>query len=69
MKIWVLTFTVNEYNQHGEYFMSVYKDKPSESQLRSEGLSSKEVINILKYGETTDDYTMHEYQLTEEELK
>jgi hypothetical protein len=29
MKVWILTYEVNEYDQHGEYFSGVWADKPS----------------------------------------
>lgn len=33
MKVWVLTFAVNEYDQQGEYFEAVYGQKPTVEQL------------------------------------
>lgn len=29
MKVWVLTSEVNDYDQHGDYFLAVFKNKPS----------------------------------------
>lgn len=33
MEVWVLTYEVNEYDQHGEYFAAVFKEKPTPEQL------------------------------------
>lgn len=32
-KVWVLVSTVNDYNQHGEYFEAAFNSKPSIEQL------------------------------------
>ena len=31
--VWVLTYEVNDYNQHGYYFEAVFKEKPTLEQL------------------------------------
>ena len=31
--MWVLTFTVNDYNQYGEYFLDCWNEKPTLTQL------------------------------------
>lgn len=33
MKVWILTEERNEYDQYGEYFIAVFKDKPTLVQL------------------------------------
>jgi hypothetical protein len=33
---WVLTYEVNDYDQHGEYFLMCWPYKPSDEQLRAE---------------------------------
>lgn len=33
-KIWVLLESYNDYNQHGEYFVTAWTQKPSAEQLR-----------------------------------
>lgn len=33
--MWVVTREINEYNQEGDYFVSVYTEKPSFSQLKA----------------------------------
>ncbi len=32
--VWVLTEEYNEYDQHGEYFLAVFKDEPTEKDLK-----------------------------------
>lgn len=32
-KVWVLTFEVNDYDQHGEYFLAVFGEKPDSEKL------------------------------------
>ncbi len=32
-KVWVLTYEVNDHDQHGEYFVAVFADKPTIEQL------------------------------------
>lgn len=31
-KVWVVTEGVNDYNQYGDYFVQVYKEKPTKEQ-------------------------------------
>ena len=33
MKVWVLTYEINEYDQDGEYFLAVFENKPTEDIL------------------------------------
>lgn len=33
MNVWILTSEYNEYDQHGEYFLAVFKSKPTIEQL------------------------------------
>lgn len=33
MKVWVLTSCYNDYDQHGDYFEAVFKNKPSIEEL------------------------------------
>jgi len=33
MEVWVLTSSVNDYNQHGDYFEGVFFEKPSAKEL------------------------------------
>lgn len=36
MKIWILTSEYNDYDQHGEYFINAYKEKPTLDVLSKE---------------------------------
>lgn len=45
--MWVVTKEYNDYNQHGEYFVAVYKDKPTFQQLK-ETLQSEDDVTIGK---------------------
>ena len=46
MKVWVLTSEYNEYDQHGEYFLAVFKNKPSRERL-SDIVRDDEVVDHL----------------------
>lgn len=35
MEVWVLTEEVNDYNQYGEYFLAVFREKPTLEELMS----------------------------------
>lgn len=59
--VWILTREENQYDQYGEYFVAVFKDKPSESQLTeiltkygvdsySEGTVSEIDVRLLSQG-------------------
>ena len=32
-KAWLLTYEVNDYNQHGEYFLAIFDTKPDHQRL------------------------------------
>lgn len=36
MKVWILTSEYNDYDQHGEYFINAYKEKPTFEDLAKE---------------------------------
>lgn len=38
MKVWVLTYEVNEYDQEGDYFLGVFADKPTKEQMIGAGV-------------------------------
>lgn len=48
--VWVLTYEVNDYNQHGEYFESVFQDKPTLEQLISLGIPEDYAQSCLDTG-------------------
>lgn len=70
--VWVLTSEVNDYNQYGEYFEAVFKDKPTLEQLKELGLPENYAQSCLDDGgerllpTTGADVWWH---LREEELK
>lgn len=35
MSIWVLTKEYNDYNQHGEYYVAAFKEKPSTEMIKT----------------------------------
>lgn len=51
-KVWVLTFEVNDYDQHGEYFVDVFAEKPTIEQIidSTKGYHpSHDVAELLKF--------------------
>lgn len=72
MKVWLLTSEYNAYDQYGEYFEAVFKDKPTAealSEIVGRQPDSESVENLLKRG-TDYEYGAHAwYKLREEELK
>ena len=48
--VYVLTREINEYDQDGEYFVEVFLDKPSRSQLISCGVPEYRLDHVLKGG-------------------
>ena len=57
MKAWILTVTYNDYDQHGDYFVAWWKDKPSLEELKqsTEGFSDNELKHVLQGGGRIDD--------------
>lgn len=49
-KVWVLTRSYNDYNQHGDYFLAVFKDKPTEAQLKEYGVAEGDLQHVLSGG-------------------
>lgn len=67
MKVWVLTSEYNEYDQHGNYFIAVFKSKPSAEQL-SQFVDSPEAIDhLINNGGGRVDYEDMWYNLDEED--
>ena len=65
---WVLTFECNDYDQHGEYFEAVFKNKPSVQQLIDQGVAESEVELTLQGGGRREDEGLW-YNLKEVKLK
>lgn len=57
-KVWVLTYEVNDYDQHGEYFLAVFEKKPTYEQVvdflsdnyRNVGTLVKAVFRLVDSG-------------------
>lgn len=69
MKIWILTCEYNEYDQYGEYFCEVYKDKPTHQQLTSAGVETKFLRTTLNNTGRTFDTRNRLFRLREVETK
>lgn len=53
--VWILTFSMNDYNQHGNYFVDVYDTKPLvENLMYSAKLSKSEAEELLNNGVVQD---------------
>lgn len=60
MSIWILSKEYNDYNQHGEYFLEIYKEKPTIEQLAKtlnmevDEFTSETLSHILRGGGRRD---------------
>jgi hypothetical protein len=69
MKVWILTSEYNEYNQYDEYFLAVYKNKPTREQIQKQvNVSEDEAVHILAGGGRRAGEG-HWYNLNEEDAK
>lgn len=50
MTIWVLTREVNDYDQHGEYFVDAWLDKPTHQTLTLCGVPQNRLRHVLNGG-------------------
>ena len=66
--VWVLTSEYNDYDQHGEYFEAVFKNKPTAQQLIGQGVAESEAEWVLQGGGRRE-YEDLWYNLNEVELK
>lgn len=57
----------NDYDQHGEYFVAAFVNKPTKEQLNSYGVEDSSVEHVLKGGGRIDCeyswYVLREYEL------
>ena len=68
MKVWILTSEYNDYDQHGEYFIEVFKNKPTQAQLEALGMDAAEAAHVLSgAGRRGSEHQW--YQLREETAK
>ena len=56
--VWVVTASYNDYDQHGEYFLTFYFDKPTEAQLKKSFPEWGESVieALLAKGQRNDGY-------------
>jgi hypothetical protein len=54
MKVWVLTEEHNLYDQCGEYFLAVFKHKPTHQQLTEFSVPSNRLKHVLDGGGRKD---------------
>ena len=47
---WVLTKEYNEYDQYGEYFVAIFKDKPHHTELTKLEVPTNRLRHVLKGG-------------------
>lgn len=66
--VWILTEEFNDYDQHGEYFVAVFGNKPTHSQLTEAGVERTSLHHVLKGGGRKDSENQW-WHLKEEDLK
>ena len=54
--VWILTTEHNDYDQHGEYFVEVFKECPTLDQLRFAGVEGDSLSHVKQGGGRTDKY-------------
>ena len=59
-KLYVLTSTVNDYNQYGEYFIACWLEKPTFEKLKSIISYDHLIDELLEKGEV-EEYILSEY--------
>ena len=73
--VWVLKSAYNDYDQHGEYFIAVFRNLPTLEQLAKETETSLETIHgleameRLQRGGGRENYEYQWYILEKEELE
>lgn len=48
--LWVLTYRVNDYDQHGEYFQAAWPNEVTAGQLQEAGVPAALVEHVLRGG-------------------
>lgn len=54
ISIWTLTFEVNDYDQHGEYFVDTWLQKPTHKMLFELGVPRNRLRHVLNGGGRKD---------------
>ena len=47
--VWILTVEYNDYDQYGEYFVAVFKDKPTAQTLMELNVPTNRLRGVLDY--------------------
>lgn len=55
MKLWLLTVEYNDYDQHGEYFVDLYLNKPTHQDLTKHKVPTNLLCHVLNGGGLIDD--------------
>ena len=63
--MWVLTTEFNDYDQHGEYFMAAFIEKPTFKQLKSITEQTDVIVGKLTRGGGRHHYEYQWYNLHE----
>lgn len=66
-KVWILTEEYNEYDQHGEYYIAVFKNRPTVEQLMNLEMSEQTALHVQNGGGRIK-YEHQWYNLREEEI-
>jgi hypothetical protein len=63
-KIWVLTEAYNEYDQHGDYLLCAWRDKPTPEQVsKALNITQDGAVDLIKTGGGRDGVEHHWYYL------
>ena len=68
MKVWILTYEVNDYDQCGEYFIEAYAERPTFAQLIAEDVPQNRIRHVMNGGGRVG-YEETWFFLKERELK
>jgi len=69
MKVWILTEEYNNYDQHGEYFVAVFANKPTAKQVAEICNIYEEFAGHILDGGGRKGVEHHWYWLREEECQ
>lgn len=73
VEVWVLTQEHNMYDQYGKYFIKVFGDKPTPTELLAEGVRKDEVSWVLagggRQGKEDEWWHLDKYRIEVPELR
>ena len=67
--VWVLTTEHNDHDQHGEYFVEVFREYPTFEQLEVAGVDSESLPHVKQGGGRTEKYEDQWWHLRKHNLK